>query len=176
MEIQAQKLGLPTNVIRLKETILSLLQLPKLQELRITSDAIEVKRGVEDDDEVIPESLVESSKGMEPPDPDVPFLLSRIQLEQLPIEPERHQLTTLIQMTALVREQGLHCSAWFVAQGDGLDSFLGQQEGTLPSELFGIPVYYVAGDHLPDGRLLLIGSRTRYSIDALYGVVADIGG
>ena len=91
------------------------------------------------------------------------------------LDPNRHQLTTLIDMTRRVEERGLYCSSWYVTSGDHLDSFLAQAPGTLPTALFGLPVHYLSEDQLPDGKLLLVGSTTRHSIDAIYGITADIG-
>jgi hypothetical protein len=176
MEIKSQRVPMPVNEARLQEVVLLLMRLPQLQELRLSLHGIEVRRGVEDDEAVVPETVLELGKGLEILSPDVDFLLKRLELEALPLDPNRHQLTTLIEMAERVRMRRLYASAWYVMEGDGLDRFLAQPPGTLPSWLFGIPVNYVSEEQLPEGKLLLVGSTTRHSIDSTYGISADIGG
>lgn len=160
----------------MQDAVVSVLRLSRVAEVRITPEGIDVKRQIEDEEAVIPESIRQAARDIDEDMPDTGFLLSNITVESLPLDPERHALTTLIAMMSRLHERGLYPSAWYVARGDTLDAFLGQAEGTLPSFLFGVPVYYVEEDHVPEGRLVLIGSRTRYAIDTVYGITADIGG
>jgi len=177
MEPRLQRLPLPANEKRLQQLVLMLLKLDRLLELKLTPRGIEVKRGVEPDEPVVPETIVELGRGMEPPSPDVDFLLKHLPLmESLDFDLDRHPLTTLVVLMARVRTRGLCPAGWFVAEGDQLDEFLGQDEGTLPGELLAVPVHYVPSDQLPKGKLLLVGSTTGHAIDAVYGVGADIGG
>lgn len=176
MAVQTQRIPLPTGEKRLLETIAMALRLSQLLELKVTPTGIEVRRGVGEDEPAVPETLLEVARGVDPPAADVDLLLRQLDIESLPFDPGRHQLTTLVEMTARVRARQLFCSAWYVAEGDDLDRFLAQPEGTLSAELLGLPVHYVPEDQLPQGKLLLVGSSTRHSIDAAYGVLADIGG
>lgn len=175
MEIKVQRIQLPASAARLQEVLGLILRLPRLQEMRLTLSGIEVKRAVEDE-EVVPATIVELAAGVTPAEPEVEFLFKSVRLEALPSDPERHPLHTLIQLMERVRLEQLFPSAWYVTAGDHLDAFLAQPQGTLPVWLFGVPVHYVGEDQLPDGRIVLIGSTTRHSIDATFGVTADIGG
>jgi hypothetical protein len=175
MEIKTQKLSMPTNARRLADLVLLLLRMPRLQMLRVTAGGIDVARAVEADEPIVPETLVELSNGVMSESVDLDILLKTILVEALPFDPERHQLTTLVQMVARVRDKGLFPCDWYAPEGDGLDAFLGQAEGTLPAELFGIAVHYVKEDQLPENRLLLVGAETRASVDARYGITADMG-
>lgn len=176
MEIRAQRLPMPVNEARLQETILHLLRLPQLQELKVSLQGLEIRRVVEEHEVVIPETIVDVARGKTPVVPDLGLLLKTIEVEALQFSQERHQLTTLMQLTEKVLERDLHCVCWYVAEGDTLDAFLAQEPGTCPSALFTFPVYYVPAEQLPEGKLLLVGSRTRHLIDAQYGISADIGG
>jgi hypothetical protein len=176
MEPKTQRLPMPQSEARLQETVLLLLRLPQLLELRIQVQGIEVRRAVNEDEDVVPETILEIARGTHTVAPDLSFLLSRLELEPLVHDPARHQLTTLMKMMEQVREQGLFPCGWYAAHGDGLDAFLAQPSGTLTPWLFAVPVHYVPSDQLPEGTLLLVGSNTRHSIDAVYGVTADIGG
>lgn len=175
MEIKTQKLPLPGNARRLADLVLQLLRLPQMAALRVTPSGIEVSRAFANgEEEIVPQTLVELASGIVPEAVDLDILLKSITVDALPFDPERHQLTALIQMTAKVRERGLYPVDWYAAEGDHLDSYLGQAEGTLPNELFGIPVHYVKEDQLPEGKLLLVGAETRASIDARYAVMVDM--
>ena len=175
MEPKTQHLAMPVTEARLQQVMTMLLRLPRLVELRVAVSGIDVKRGVEDEELVVPETIVEIAKGIVPEEPELSVLLKTIELEPLPDVPERHPLTTLIAMTAKVRAQGLFSSGWYVAEGDSLDHYLAQPKGTLSPSLLGIPVHYVNREQLPVGKLLLAASTTRHSIDATYAVSADIG-
>lgn len=178
MEQRLQQVPMPPNEKRLQSVVLMLLRLPRLLELKVTPKGIDVKRAVDLSvgEAVVPETVLEVARGEEPDMPDVDFLLKSLELEQLADDKERHQLTTLVEMTERVRGRGLHAVAWYVARGDTLDSFLAQPEGTLSAYLLGVPVYYVDEDQLPEGKLLLVGATTAHSIDSAYGITADIGG
>jgi hypothetical protein len=176
METKSQRVPLPATEKRLQQTVLLILRLPQLLEMRLTLHGIEVRRGVEEDEPVVPETIVEVAKGISPDVPELAFLLKGLEIAVLPLDPNRHQLTTLIEMTNSLQARGLLACAWFVTEGDGLDAFLAQSPGTLPTSLFGVSVYYVAEDQLPEGKLLLVGSSTGHLIDASHGITADIGG
>lgn len=176
MENKLQKLPMPNTEARLQEVVLLILRLPRLLEMRVATTGIEVRRIVGEDEEVVPTTLVERARGLEPEQPDVDFLLKHVAIEALPLDPNRHQLTTLIEMVERVRLKGLKACAWYVARGDGLDRFLAQPPDTLSAWLLGIPVNYVGEDQVPEGTLLLVGSTTGHSIDSSFGISADIGG
>ena len=177
MEPRIQRLALPANEARLQKLVLMLLKLDRLLELKLTPQGIEVRRAVTPDEAVVPETLVELGRGVEPPEVALEELLRVLPvMEMLDFDLERHPLTTLIALVARVRAHKLKPACWFVEAGDQLDRFLGQDEGTVPSELFGVPVHYVSGEYLPEGKLVLVGSLTGYTIDAALGVGADIGG
>lgn len=167
---------MPVDQKRLRETVLMILDLTSVMELRVAVLGLEVQRNVEEGEPVVPQTILDVAKGLEPEAPEAEFLLKHLVLEALDSDPDRHPLTTLIEMADRVRGKGLHASAWYVARGDGLDSFLAQPTGTLPAYLFGLPVYYVQEDQMPEGKLLLVGSTTHHSIDSTYGITADIGG
>lgn len=175
MELTTQRLPMPPTEAYLQQVVSLLLRLPKLTEVRVSVSGIEVKRTIEDEP-VVPETIVELSRGLVPEEPELQLLLKNVELEVLPYAPDRHQLTALILMTEKVRQRGVYATAWYVTEGDGLDFFLAQPRGTVPAYLFGLPVHYVAEEQLPVGKLLLLGSTTRYTIDATYGVITDIGG
>jgi hypothetical protein len=176
MEAKSQRLAMPPTEARMQEAVLSILRLPQLMELKVMVTGIEVKRGVEGDEPVVPETILDISKGLVPDVPDVEFLLKQLEIEALRFDTTRAELHTLLEMTQKVVDRGLFCCAWYVAQGNGLDYFLANPRGTMPAALFGIPVHYVSTDDLPEGKLLLVGSTSRYPIDSVYGVSADIGG
>lgn len=175
MEKKRQVLPLPPTPQRLQQVVSMLLQLPAMLELKVTSTGIIVERGI-DDGPVVPETIVEIAKGVVPDEPPLSVLLTSVTLDTLPIDRDRHQLTTLLEMTSRVYKKGLYPSGWYVAEGDGLDAFLAQAKGTLSPFLLGVPVHYVPHEELPPGSLVLMASSTRFSIDATYGVTADIGG
>lgn len=175
METKAQRMPLPVSVPRLQEVVSLILKLPQLQEMRLMLTGIEVKRAVEDED-VIPQTILEIGRGLVPDKPGLDFLLKSVRLEALPVDFERHPLHTLIHMTRRIHEEELYPCAWYVTEGDHLDAYLGQAKGTLVPWLLGVPVNYVSEDQLPDGRIVLVGSPTRYSIDATFAVTADMGG
>lgn len=174
--IKTLRIPMPVDTKRLRETVLLILDLPSVMELRIALLGIEVQRYVEEGEPIVPQTILDIAKGLEPEAPEAEFLLKHLKLEALDSDPDRHPLTTLIEMAERVRNEGLYTSAWYVARGDSLDSFLAQPTGTLPAYLLGLPVYYVQEDQVPEGKLLLVGSSTRHSIDSTYGVTADIGG
>jgi hypothetical protein len=175
METKSQRLSMPATERRMQETVLSILRLPRLLELKVTKGGIEVKRSVEGDEEIVPRTLADVAEGIEPDVPDADFLLKHIELHELSLDRERHPLTTLVKMCDHVKHRGLFCVGWYVANGDSLDWFLGQDKGTVPNFLFGIPVHYVPDDQVPEGRLVLVGAKSQYAIDASYGISADIG-
>ncbi len=175
MPVKSQRLPLPPSETRLSELIHLLLRLPQLQELRITPQGIEVRRSFDGDDPVVPETLCDIAKGQVPDEAEPGFLLGRIDLVELAPHPE-HPLHILCALTEAIRRRGLLPSAWFVADGDTLDAALGNDKGSLPTHLLGIPVRYVPDSLVPEGKLVLVGSPTRHDIDAVYGVTADIGG
>jgi len=175
MEIKTQKLSMPTNARRLADLVLLLLRVPRMQALRVTPGGIEVSRQVEPDEPIVPLTLVEMSEGIVQEYVDLDMLLKTIVVEALPFDPDRHPLTTLITMFTRVCSRGLFPSDFYAPDGDGLDAYLGQAAGTLPTDLFGIPVHYVMEDQLPEGRLLLVGADTRASVDARYAITADMG-
>ena len=162
---------------RLEQLMVQLLRLPNVLELRLTEQGIEIKRSVPEDDSelLVPESYREFARGETPPEPEAQHLLKNIAMVELEPDPDRHQLTTLIEMMEWMRKQDLFPCGWYVAVGDGLDAFLANPRGTLPSHLFTVRVHYVKEDVVPEGRLLLVGSPTRYSIDASSCVTAEIG-
>lgn len=177
MEPRVQRLPLPANETRLRQLVLELLKLDRLLELKLTPRGIEVQRAVEPDEPVVPETMIELGQGLDPPVPDFEALLKHLPLmESLDFDLERHPLTTLIMLSTKVYARRLRPAGWFIVEGDQLDAFLGQDEGTVPSELFGVPVHYVPQEQLPEGKIVLLGSTTGYAIDAVYGVGADIGG
>jgi hypothetical protein len=174
---KATRLPLPRTEARLELLMVQLLRLPNVLELRLTEGGIEIRRGVPDEgtELVVPESYRELAQGVTPPEPEPQHLLKSIEMVELEPDPERHPLTTLIAMMERLRKQGLEPCRWYVTDGDALDSFLANPRGTLPTHLFHVPVVYVHEDLVPEGRLLLVGSPTRYSIDAMYCVTAEIG-
>lgn len=177
MEIKGQRILLPSSLERLQEVVMMCLRLPALLELRVTHDGVDVKRGVSDGELVVPETIRELGQGAEPPQVDTEFLLRALALEELPFEPDRHPLHTFRDMMDRVSQiQQLYPVLWLSPRGDSLDAYMALPQGTMPRMLFGLPVHYVDEDQLPGGRLLLVGSTTRYVVDASYGVTADIGG
>jgi hypothetical protein len=175
-QIATQKLPLPGNEIRLQEVIAQVLRLKSLLELKITPNGLEVRRQVQSEEPVVPESIAELARGLDAPLPDLPFLLGRLELEELRFDPDRHPLHTVMNMFERVGAQHLHPTCWFVRDGDDLDAYVALPVGAKPQVFLGHPVHYVTDDALPEGKLLLVGSRTRQAIDAVYGVTADIGG
>lgn len=175
MEVRSHRLPLPKSHEQLESLLLQLVRMPMLQELKLGLHGIEVKRGVEEDEVVVPESLQELAKGMSPPDPDVAFMLKQLTLVEVEPDAKRHPLTTLIVMMEMVRNAGYNAVDWYVCDGDSLDAYVCNPKGTQPSFLFGVPVHYVAESVVPEGRLVLVGSPTRFSIDAAYSVTAEIG-
>jgi hypothetical protein len=175
MEVRSHRLPLPRNHEQLESLLLQLVRMPLLQELRLGLHGIEIRRGVEEDEVVVPESLEELAKGVTPPDPDIAFMLGQLTLVEVDPDPKRHPLTTLIVLMEMVRTAGYNAVDWYVCDGDSLDSFVCNPKGTKPKFLFGLPVHYVSDAVLPEGRLVLVGSPTRFSIDAAYSVTAEIG-
>ncbi len=175
MQPRTQRLPMPPTEARLHELVGHLLRLSGLLELRVTPQGVAVTRGLEDVEEpVVPETLVDLARGVVPDEPDLAFLLQRVELEALPLDPARHQLHVLLDVVERVRRRGYKPCAWYVAQGDDLDAYLAQPMGTVPAWLFAIPVRYVSADDLPPGKLVLLGSKTGYAVDAAYGVAADM--
>jgi hypothetical protein len=175
MEARTHRLPLPKSEMLLESLILQLLRMPMLQELKLGLHGIEIRRGVQEGEPVVPESMEELAKGIAPPDPDVAYMLSQLTMLELEPDPVRHPLTTLIVMMELVRAAGYLAVGWYVCAGDGLDAFVCNPKGTLPKFFFGLPVHYVVESVVPEGRLVLVGSPTRFSIDAAYSVTAEIG-
>lgn len=176
MEIKTQRMPLPVNERALHEVTGLILRLPQLHELKVTTTGVEVRRGVGTEEEVVPETVLEIARGVAPDAPDAAFLLSRIELESLPASHEMHPLHVLMSMMMRLQERRLLPCVWYVAVGDHLDKYLALRRGTLAPMLFAVPVHYVSEDQLPEGKLVLVGSPTRYLVDASYGVLADIGG
>lgn len=175
-QTEKQRLPLPGHAGRLQEVALQILRLPHLLELKVTPNGLDVMRHSLEGEPVVPESLVELARGLEAPLPDLPFLLGHIEVEELPFDPTRHPLHTLMGMFDAVSLRNLYPVCWFVREGDSLDAFLALPVGTKPAVFLGQPVYYVTSEELPEARMLLVGARTRQAIDATYGITADIGG
>lgn len=174
-ELRKAAYPLPTNPKALERFMCETLRLGWLTLVEVTSSGIKIERHVHEGEPALPASLSGLLQGTEPLDPDLPFLLQHVVVEQMPFNPERHILHTLIELFEVLKRRQLNIVALYVAAGDELAAALGLATGTDIPRLFGVPIYYVA-EGIDPGHLLAVGSPTPFIVDATTGVVADLGG
>lgn len=159
--------------IAFERFVVEVLRLSKVLGVKIDPAGIEVTRAVEGDDPVVPLAVEDIFTGVVLPAPDLVFLLNNIDIQQLEFSESRHILHTLIQLFGYLDSRGLFVAGIYVCAGDELAAALGLPSGDYP-RLFGIPVQYVTAG-LEPGKILAIGSPTRFIADATLGVIADLG-
>lgn len=174
METRLARLSMPPNERLLQETVLLVLRLPNLLRLEVTPKGLEITRAVDAGEDVLSQTVEDTARGLEPETADIEFLLKNLRLHALPFVPDRPELHTLIDMYKTLSMHALQPVAWYVPRGNSLPYFLALRMNEQPAELLGVPVHYVSDDQMPEGKLLLVGSKTRYAIDAEFGVITDI--
>ncbi len=163
-----ESVALPSGHARLVEFLAKLLQLPALQEVRVSPAGISVTRGVEP---VIPEGLHALLAGDAAGEPDLLFLMQRLDLQVLPAEKQRHQLETFVEAFAALG--GRHPVLLASRTVDELAGYLGYEEGKILTTLFGVPV--VAHSYVESGHFILFGSPTGHHFEIDTAVLLDTG-
>jgi hypothetical protein len=171
--LRTRDLPLPKTKQGLITLIKQMLDLRRLEEIRITPDTISVSRFIDDaiNEEILPRAQAEE---VETEAIDADFLLTRIALHHLPFDPAAHPFLNIREATATITARGLR-PGWILApEGGWVEAYCDLPEEPPASHVFGMKVVYSdSQDHAE--KLVVVGSPTAYLHDAQFGVIIDLG-
>lgn len=160
---------LPASSEKVVALVKRVLQLPRVQEIRITPTTFEVTRLLDPAEAAV---IPEADAAVEI---DFDFLLTRLRvLEEVPFSPDTHPYIALVQATQHIATQRLIVSALFAPTSEALEAYFGLDENPGITHFMGIPVIFHHDERYPM-KLLVVGGPTSYVSDATAGIIIDIG-
>lgn len=160
---------LPASVEKVVAMFKRVLQLPNVQEIRVTPNTFEVTRLLEPTETSVmpePESIQ---------DIDFDFLLSNLRvLEEVSFSPDNHPYIDLVKATQKINSQKLVVSAMAAPTPEVLCAFFGLDDDPTLTHVLGIPVIFHRDSRYPM-KLVILGGSTNYISDASTGVIIDMG-
>jgi hypothetical protein len=159
---------LPRSLEELVALFKKAIQLPHVEEVRVTSKTFELRRLVADREEVFPKD----TEVLDEFDPE--FVLSHIELDELPFDPERHPYHNAEIAMRMITSRGYQPRFLVAPEGPWVAAYFDLPEEPPPTHVFGMKVIHDTSDAYHE-KLVVIGCNGPYITDAVYGVIIDIG-
>lgn len=161
---------LPRSIDLIVALFKRVVQLPQVQEIRVTPDEFVVSRLMEEDDEaaVVPKTETKV-------DADIEYVLAKTELHEAPFDPGKHPYIALAEATERLTRDRLRVCGIMAPKGSLFADYFGLDEDSAPEAFMGIRViYHNLEEKFPD-KIVVFGGPTIYFNDASHGVIIDTG-
>lgn len=160
---------LPRSIDLIVALFKRVVQLPQVQEIRVTPEEFYVSRLMDNDEEpVVPKTETKI-------DADVEYVLAKTELYEAPFDPTKHPYIALAEATERLTRDRLRVCGIMAPKGSLFADYFGLDEDVVPEAFMGIRViYHGLEEKFPD-KIVVFGGPTVYFNDATHGVIIDTG-